>query len=249
MPDNQLPEPLVGPEVDISDLDVFQLHTERLIASEFVALSGGDEFKAAVLLWCRAWDQQPVCSLPDDDGALARYAGVSLAEWREIRPMALRGFVKCSDDRLYQKTLAEDALRAWEGKLKRHERTKPATEARKRKRDEQRNGQRDVGRGDECGDVRNDQRDDERNDERNVAVGSRISNRNDRHAVDDAQWRRRLKAWVETGVWHGRWGGEPPEPGDAPGPDCAISATVLDEWQNGEIDFSKIEYRRTQQGE
>ena len=89
----------------------------------------------------------------------------------------------------------------------------------------------------------------QRGDVRNVAHSPQISERNDRHAVDDGQWRRRLKSWVEMGVWRENWGGEPPEPGDAVGPDCAISATVLNEWHNGLIDFSKIEFRRTQQGE
>lgn len=88
-----------------------------------------------------------------------------------------------------------------------------------------------------------------RGDVRNVAHGPQISERNDRHAVDDGQWRRRLKSWVEMAVWRENWGGEPPEPGDAAGPDCAISAAVLNEWHNGLIDFSKIEFRRTQQGE
>jgi hypothetical protein len=139
----------------------------------------------------------------------------------------------------------KETLRQRAGKLKRHERTKPATEARKRKRDEQRNGQRDVGRGDECGDVRNDQRD----DERYTATGPQISERNDLHVINDAEWRRRLKSWVEMEVWRENWGGGPPEPGDAAGPDCAISAAVLNEWHNGLIDFSKIEYRGPEQAE
>ncbi len=93
--------------------------------------------------------------------------------------------------------------------------------------------------------VRNDQRD----NERYTATGPQISERNDLHVINDAEWRRRLKSWVEMGVWRENWGGGPPEPGDAPGPDCAISAAVLNEWHNGLIDFSKIEFRRTQQAE
>lgn len=107
-----LPEPLVAPDVDISKLDGFMLDTVRLLGSELVALSTGDEFKAAVLLWCRAWKQKPAASLPDDDRILASFAAVTPAKWRKIKAIALRGFVKCSDGRLYHNVLSEDVMRA-----------------------------------------------------------------------------------------------------------------------------------------
>jgi uncharacterized protein YdaU (DUF1376 family) len=109
----ELPAPLVPPEVDLSRLDGFMLNTVRLLGSELVALSTGDEFKAALLLWCRAWKQRPACSLPDDDRILASFAGnLPLARWKKIKTVALRGFVKCADGRLYHRVLAEDAIRA-----------------------------------------------------------------------------------------------------------------------------------------
>lgn len=116
-----LPEPLVSPEVDLAKLDGFMLDTVRLLGSELVALSTGDEFKAAVLLWCRAWKQRPACSLPDDDRVLASFAQVTAAKWKKIRPMALRGFVKCSDGRLYHGVLAADAVRAHKAAEQRRE--------------------------------------------------------------------------------------------------------------------------------
>lgn len=105
-------EPLTPPECDVRTLDTFDLNVERLMASELVALSSGDEFKAAVMLWCRAWKQVPAASLPDDDRILASFAGVPLAKWRKLRPMALRGFVRCLDGRLYHPMLAEQAIAA-----------------------------------------------------------------------------------------------------------------------------------------
>src|SRR5690606_12605511 len=104
-----------------SKLDGFMLDTVRLLGSELVALSTGDEFKAAVLLWCRAWKQRPACSLPDDDRVLASFAQVTAAKWKKIRPMALRGFIKCSDGRLYHGVLAADALRAHKAAEQRRE--------------------------------------------------------------------------------------------------------------------------------
>ncbi|MBI4695542.1 MAG: DUF1376 domain-containing protein [Gammaproteobacteria bacterium] len=85
------------------------------MASELFALSTGDEFKAAVALWCRAWVQTPPGSLPDDDRVLAAFSGAR-ESWPAVRDMALRGFVKCSDGRLYHTTLCEDVLRAAESR-------------------------------------------------------------------------------------------------------------------------------------
>jgi uncharacterized protein YdaU (DUF1376 family) len=108
---DDLPEPLVPADVDLSKLAGFMLDTRRLLGSELVAISSGDEFKAAVLLWCRAW-QQPRCSLPDDDRILASFAGVPLSRWPKIREVAMHGFVKCSDGRWYHRVLSTDAVRA-----------------------------------------------------------------------------------------------------------------------------------------
>ena len=128
-----LPEPLVPEEVDLVKLDGFMLDTIRLLGSELWALATGDEFKAAMALWCRAWKQVPAASLPDDDRILASFAGYGRGgkAWQRVKAMALRGFVKCSDGRLYHRVLAEDAKRAWRDLLRQRERTQAATEARK----------------------------------------------------------------------------------------------------------------------
>lgn len=123
------PAPLTTPETDVRGLNGFLLDTERLMASELWHVSTGEEFKAAVTLWCRAWKQTPPGSLPNDDRMLASYAGVSAATWRRIRDVALRGFVLCSDGRLYNKTLCEDVLRAHARKAEYRARTAAATAA------------------------------------------------------------------------------------------------------------------------
>ena len=103
----------VPPDCDLRGLPGFMLDAERLLSSELWVLSDGPTFKAAVALWCRAWRQVPAASLPDNDDVLRGFAGMAPAPWRKSRALALRGFVKCSDGRLYHKTLAEDALSAW----------------------------------------------------------------------------------------------------------------------------------------
>lgn len=108
---SDLPAPLTPADCDVRALDTFDLNVERLMSSELVAVSTGDEFKAAVLLWCRAWKQVPAASLPDDDRILASFAGLAITKWRKVRAGALRGFIKCFDGRLYHPMLADLAIK------------------------------------------------------------------------------------------------------------------------------------------
>lgn len=134
---SELPEPLTNASHDVSGLDGFMLNTDKLMASELVALATGEEFKAAVCLWCRAWKQVPAGSLPNEPKVLAAFSGAG-PRWAKVKDVALRGFILCSDGRLYHKTLCEDVHRAAASKALRRERTKAATEARKKLRDDQR---------------------------------------------------------------------------------------------------------------
>ena len=134
---SDLPAPLIASDTDIAGLDGFLLDVHRLFSSELWALSTGDEFKAALALWGRAWQQIPPGSLPDDERVLAAFSGAG-AKWRKVRDMALRGFVKCSDGRLYHSVLCEDVRRAAEKRLSFRARTNAATEARKKAAEEAR---------------------------------------------------------------------------------------------------------------
>lgn len=160
------PDPLVPLEVDLRDFGFMPLDVLRLRDSDLMALATGDEFKAAVALWCVAWHQVPAASLPNDDRLLARYSGAGAA-WRKVKAEALRGFVECADGRLYHATIAEKAREAWASKQAQRERTRKATEERERRRREaeaQRDGQRDE--------QRNGPRDGQRDVERDVHQGT-----------------------------------------------------------------------------
>jgi len=113
------PEPLVPPEVDLRDFAFMPLDVVRLRDSGLTAKASGDEFRAAVLLWCASWHQVPAASLPDDDDELANICGYSRArrEWSKVRAGALRGWERCSDGRLYHRAVAGKALEAWIEKL------------------------------------------------------------------------------------------------------------------------------------
>ncbi len=114
---NEMPAPLVGPDVDCSDLDGFMLNTERLMASELLALNGNEVIGAALLLWCRAWKQKPAASLPDDDRVNAAFARLSLPKFRQMKEAIMRGFIKCSDGRLYHRFLSIEAAKAHTKKI------------------------------------------------------------------------------------------------------------------------------------
>lgn len=108
-----LPEPLVPADCDCRDLDGFMLNVERLMASELVALASHEVIGAALLIWCRAWKQVPAASLPDDDRILSAFARMPVQRFKRYRPDIMRGFVKCSDGRLYHRVLSSEAVVAF----------------------------------------------------------------------------------------------------------------------------------------
>ncbi|HQS98088.1 MAG TPA: DUF1376 domain-containing protein [Novosphingobium sp.] len=122
-------EPLTPPDCDLRDFAFMPLHVARLLDSDLFALSTGDEFKAAISLWCKAWLQVPAGSLPDDDRVLAHLSGAG-SKWKRVKAMALRGFIKCSDGRLYHSTVSEKANEAMGRKASFRERSRKGNEKR-----------------------------------------------------------------------------------------------------------------------
>ena len=110
-----------------------QLDVLRLRDSDLAAIVDAEVFRAAILSWCVAWHQVPAASLPDDDAALCRLLGYGrdLKGWQKVRAGgALRGYVKCSDGRLYHRVVAEKANDAWQKKRAQRDRTEAARLAR-----------------------------------------------------------------------------------------------------------------------
>jgi uncharacterized protein YdaU (DUF1376 family) len=134
---NQLPAPLTPPDCNLRGLPFMPLHTERLLDSDMMALSTGEEFKTALRLWCKSWNQEPAASLPDDDRILAHLAGKELPAWRKVKSMALRGFVKCADGRLYHPVIAAEAIKAM-ARREEHQAAKDGDSERKREEREDR---------------------------------------------------------------------------------------------------------------
>jgi hypothetical protein len=118
-------EPLTPPDSDLRGLPFMPLDVVRLLDSDLFALSSGDEFKAAVALWCKCWLQLPAASLPNDDRILASLAGFGrdTKGWSKVKEMAMRGFVLCSDGRWYHSVIAIKASEAWKSRLKQREKS------------------------------------------------------------------------------------------------------------------------------
>jgi 5-methylcytosine-specific restriction endonuclease McrA len=106
------PNPLTPATADLRDFPFMPLDVMRLRDSDLVAEATGEEFKAAVLLWCAAWHQIPAGSIPNTERWLARHSGAG-SHWKKVSEVALRGWVECSDGRLYHPVICEKVLRAW----------------------------------------------------------------------------------------------------------------------------------------
>ncbi|KMS53609.1 hypothetical protein V474_22785 [Novosphingobium barchaimii LL02] len=133
---DDLPEPLTPPDCDLRKFRDMPLDVGRLRDSDLLTEEEPEAIVAALLLWGAAWHQVPAASVPDNDRWLAKAAGYGRAieAWIRIRAGALRGFLLCSDGRLYHKTVAEKANAAWDSRLK-YEWTKAADRHRKSQKD------------------------------------------------------------------------------------------------------------------
>lgn len=112
-----LAEPLTPPDCDLrsSGMVFMPLDVGRMMDSDQFAMATGEEFKAAMALYAKAWLQVPAASLPSDDRVLAHLAGgYTPRRWRKVKDVAMRGWILCTDGRLYHPVIAEFAHDAWE---------------------------------------------------------------------------------------------------------------------------------------
>ena len=107
------------------------LDVARLRDSDLASDESPEACWAAVLLWSASWHQIPAASIPDNDNWIAKQAGYAqrgkiAKEWAAVRPGALRGWVLCSDGRMYHPVVAEKARDAWQAKNEQRWRTECA---------------------------------------------------------------------------------------------------------------------------
>ncbi len=108
--------PLVPAGVDLRDFLYTPVEFGRLLSSETWVLSNDAEKVAALTLWGKSWSEVPAGSIPDNDRMLANLSGAG-PRWKRVKDMALRGWVRCDDGRLYHPVMCEKALEAWLEKL------------------------------------------------------------------------------------------------------------------------------------
>lgn len=106
------PDPFTPPECNLRGFQWMPIDTVRLLDSDLFLIASGDEFKAALALWCKSWAQVPAASLPADERLLAGLSGAG-TKWKKVRDVAMRGWVMCADGRYYHAVVAEKALEAW----------------------------------------------------------------------------------------------------------------------------------------
>lgn len=120
--------PLTPAGCDLRDFPHTPLFRARLFGSSFHARATDAEWRAGVTLWLKSWDQVPAGSLPDDDIELCRLAELArdVKAWKKNKVGALRGWVLCSDGRLYHPVVAEGINTAIEAKIKQRLKTAKA---------------------------------------------------------------------------------------------------------------------------
>jgi len=110
-PSDTRPAPFSSLDCDLRGLEWMPLNAADLLDSTLWLESDGWEFKAAMGLICKSWRQVPAGSLPNSDVALAQLASVPVP-WEQVRTMALRNWVLCSDGRYYHPIVAAKAMEA-----------------------------------------------------------------------------------------------------------------------------------------
>jgi hypothetical protein len=122
---DELPAPLTPVDADLRAFQFTPIFRSRLFGSSFHARVNDSEWRAGVTLWLKSWDQVPAGSLPNDDIDLCRLAelGRDIRAWKKHRDGALRGWILCSDGRLYHPVVAEGINEALDGKRKQQEKT------------------------------------------------------------------------------------------------------------------------------
>jgi hypothetical protein len=113
--ETESPKPPIPAGVDLHDFSFVPVFRSQLFRSTFHARASDAEWRAGFTLWLKSWDQMPAGSLPDDDIELCRLAefGRDQRGWKKVKQMALHGWYKCDDGRLYHRVVAEGVMAAY----------------------------------------------------------------------------------------------------------------------------------------
>ena len=109
------PEPMTPADSELQGFAYMPFLGQRMFDSTFYATASAEAFRAHMHLLWSAWNQTPAGSLPNNDLALCRLAGLGrdTTAWAELKTEAMRGFVECDDGRMYHPVLSEQVNVAW----------------------------------------------------------------------------------------------------------------------------------------
>lgn len=132
------PDPLTPPDSDLGDFAFMPLMVARLRKSKaWVKAKRNPALGFYMMnLWMAAWHEVPAGSLEDDDDVLMDAAMCEPAKWSRVREDALRGWVLCSDGRLYHPVVCEQVMDAWTSKLERRDRNEHENNRKRLEREE-----------------------------------------------------------------------------------------------------------------
>lgn len=105
--DKDLPAPMTPADCDLGGFPEMPVDVSRWLDSSAIAELSGDEFRAHFTLILKSWHQVPAGSIPDNEAVLCRWLSVTRDVLLQIRTRVTRGFVLCSDGRLYHPVVCE----------------------------------------------------------------------------------------------------------------------------------------------
>lgn len=120
---SEIPAPLTPADCDLQDFPFMPLMVGRLRKSKAWVKARRNPALGFYMinLWASAWHDVPAGSLEDDEDVLADAAMCDPSKWAKVRDEAMRGWIKCSDGRLYHPVVCERVIDAWAAKTDRQE--------------------------------------------------------------------------------------------------------------------------------
>jgi hypothetical protein len=120
---SDLPSPLTPSDCDLRGYaEWMPLLGNRLFTSSWYRAARKDSRGgiAALKLWWVAMMQCPAGSLPNDEEELCMLAdfGEDMRAWHKHRAVAMHGFILCADNRWYHPVVSEQAVKAFECRLR-----------------------------------------------------------------------------------------------------------------------------------
>lgn len=89
-----------------------------------------EEVGAYMRLFCKAWHETPVGTVPDDDAVLSRWARMPDERWRACRGAVLRAFYLGNDGRYHQRRMESEYKKLLVSRRKRSQAAKLAADTR-----------------------------------------------------------------------------------------------------------------------